>query len=204
MINDRKVVHNITGQLESMALKNDKIEGGSGYAAATVQDLGHEITKGAGMSAGRENGRGISGGEKIKRVRKKGGSALETIGNIANGILDVAKTVGPFIPLIAAGKPKAKSKARAKGGAKLGLLDLPLQRGQPELTPAMLAKVTVKSSPEIEQTKVVPKNDMPSKIGGAVRKPNARALLVKKIMAEQKLSLPMASKYIKEHNLYKK
>ena len=36
------------------------------------------------------------------------------------------------------------------------------------------------------------------------KKPNERNELVKKIMLEQKLSLPLASKYIKDNNLYKK
>jgi hypothetical protein len=38
-------------------------------------------------------------------------------------------------------------------------------------------------------------------IGGR-RAPSARNLIVKKVMAEKGLSLPQASKYVKEHNLY--
>lgn len=36
----------------------------------------------------------------------------------------------------------------------------------------------------------------------AARKPSARAMLVKQVMAEHGLSLPAASKYVKEHGLY--
>jgi hypothetical protein len=38
------------------------------------------------------------------------------------------------------------------------------------------------------------------KIGG--KKPSARGAIVKRIMKEKNLSLPMASKYVKEHGLY--
>ena len=41
------------------------------------------------------------------------------------------------------------------------------------------------------------------KINGAGRKPNKRGEIVKKIMKEKGLNLPMASKYVKEHNLYR-
>jgi hypothetical protein len=44
------------------------------------------------------------------------------------------------------------------------------------------------------------------KVGGAScggkRAPSARGAIVKKVMAEHGLSLPQASKYVKEHGLY--
>lgn len=40
------------------------------------------------------------------------------------------------------------------------------------------------------------------KIGGAAKKPSARGAIVSRIMKEKHLSLPMASKYVKEHGLY--
>ena len=51
----------VTSQVESMALKHPEIEGGSGYAAATLGDMGYEPTLGA------------EGGSKPKRIRKKKG-----------------------------------------------------------------------------------------------------------------------------------
>ena len=42
------------------------------------------------------------------------------------------------------------------------------------------------------------------KAGKIKKAPTARNILVKKIMAEKHLSLPEASKFVKEHNLYKK
>ena len=54
------------------------------------------------------------------------------------------------------------------------------------------------------QTKRVPKSEMPSTRGGAKpRQPNKYAILVKEIMAKQNLKMIEASKYIKEHGLYK-
>jgi hypothetical protein len=42
----------------------------------------------------------------------------------------------------------------------------------------------------------------PSGVGGRKRKPSARGEIVKKVMREQGLSLPQASKYVKENGLY--
>jgi hypothetical protein len=42
----------------------------------------------------------------------------------------------------------------------------------------------------------------PDNYTGSGRKPSARGAIVKKIMKEKGLSLPMASKYVKEHGLY--
>ena len=44
---------------------------------------------------------------------------------------------------------------------------------------------------------------MPRAVGSG-RSPNSRNHLVREVMAKHKLSLPAASKYIKEHGLYKK
>jgi hypothetical protein len=40
--------------------------------------------------------------------------------------------------------------------------------------------------------------------GAGARKPNARAQIVKRVMNEKGMSMIAASKYVKEHNLYKK
>ena len=54
----------VTSQVESMALKHPDIAGGSGYAAATLGDMGFEPTLGA------------EGGSKPKRIRKKKGCGM--------------------------------------------------------------------------------------------------------------------------------
>jgi hypothetical protein len=47
------------------------------------------------------------------------------------------------------------------------------------------------------------RGSQPSGVGGRKRKPSARGEIVKKVMREQGLSLPQASKYVKENNLYR-
>jgi hypothetical protein len=62
----------------------------------------------------------------------------------------------------------------------------------------------VRTSSGVEQTKPVTKADMPAAFAGGdkpKRAVNLRNILVKKIMAEHNLNMPMASKYVKEHNL---
>ena len=59
-INDFASTYQAPSQLESAALHKAHVHGGSGYAAATVADLGIEPTLGA-----------TGTGEKPKRVRKK-------------------------------------------------------------------------------------------------------------------------------------
>ena len=46
-INDNLHQNDVVSPMESVTLHNDKVEGGSGYAAATLQDLGFEPTLGA-------------------------------------------------------------------------------------------------------------------------------------------------------------
>ena len=46
-INDNVHHNDVVSPMESVTLHNDNIEGGSGYAAATLQDLGFEPTLGA-------------------------------------------------------------------------------------------------------------------------------------------------------------
>jgi hypothetical protein len=94
------------------------------------------------------------------------------------------------------------------GGALLTLTDMYKMHGQP--ADSMIKNVAVKASPHKD-----PLNPQPARgsaingpVGGSKpkgnRAPSERNVLVKKIMAEQKLSLPQASKYISEHKLYKK
>ena len=59
--------HDIVSPLEGMTLRNDNIQGGSGFAAATVADLGFEPTDGATHTA---TGSGMSGGKRGKAKAK--------------------------------------------------------------------------------------------------------------------------------------
>ena len=129
---------------------------------------------------------------------------METIG-------DVIHTVAPFAPLLlAAGKAKPRAKKKAGGitGGDLSLLRYKELKGQPALTAPAESKETIPSNAVSRQVRRTTKADMPaSYIAGAkptTRKPNARNELVKKVMKEHGLSLPNASKFVKDHGLYQK
>ena len=63
--------HKITSRLEGMVVRNRKIKGGSGYAAATLNDLGYPEdqmvgVKGSGKSAAGISAAGVSAASKRK------------------------------------------------------------------------------------------------------------------------------------------
>jgi hypothetical protein len=167
-INDFSTSYEIPSMLEASVLKEPEVHGGSGFAAATAQDLGFEPTLGA-----------TSGEGKVKRVRKRiidVGEGLSAAGVSAAGVSAAG---------VSAGKRVSK-----KGGALLSLKDLGAMHGQPE--PTTLSKVTVKA----EGTNRTVGEGMS---GGLRRR---RIEIVKEVMKKHKLSLPAASKYVKEHKLY--
>jgi hypothetical protein len=51
LTNDNIHPNDITSQVEGMALRDDHVKGGSGYAAATLHDLGYEIVSTGGSAA---------------------------------------------------------------------------------------------------------------------------------------------------------
>ena len=205
--------HKLTTRLEGMCLRRKAVHGGSGYAAATVLDQGYEKTEGAGVSAA---GAGISAagvsaagisGAGVRpigsgRKKKTGNGIMETIG-------DVIHTVAPLAPLLLAAGKKTRSKKTAAGitGGDLSLLHYNELKGQPPLTAPAQKKETIPHNAVSRQVRRTTKADMPaSYIAGAkpTRKPNARNELVKKVMKEHGLSLPNASKYVKDHGLYQR
>ena len=101
-------------------------------------------------------------------------------------------------------KPKRTRKPKQEGGAILGLANFDTEpRGDEPLT-APLEKTAPSTSKMNTQTKRVPKSEMPSTRGRAKpRQANKYALLVKEIMGKQNLKMIEASKYIKDHGLYK-
>ena len=92
----------------------------------------------------------------------------------------------------AAGKPKRSRKKKGEGvsgGALLTLKDLGAMHGQPE--PTIQAKVAVKAEG---------RGTVGSGVSGGAR--GKRNAIVKEVMKKHGLSLPAASKYVKEHKLY--
>jgi hypothetical protein len=196
-INDFSTSYEIPSKVESAVLREPEVHGGSGFAAATAHDLGFEPTLGAtsadgkprrprtnkiavgeGLSAAGVSAAGVSGG--VKRTRKP----KATI----NVVAEAPTTEAPAT--VEGGKRTRKKKgAGVSGGALLSLKDLDKMHGQPE--PTVQAKVTVKA----EGGRAVGSGVS----GGARGKRNA---IVKEVMKKHGLSLPAASKYVKEHKLY--
>ena len=200
-VNDFSTSYEIPSMVEASVLKHPEVHGGSGFGAATVQDLGFEPTLGAtsgeglpkrvrkkmievgeGLSAAGVSAAGVSAAGKPKRAPKK---------NLQVPVPEAIETVAEGVS--AGSKPKRTRKKKGdgvSGGALLSLKDLGAMHGQPE--PTIQAKVTVKA----EGTDRTVGEGMS---GGLRRK---RIEIVKEVMKKHKLSLPAASKYVKEHKLY--
>ena len=190
-VNDFSTSYEIPSMVEASVLKNPEVHGGSGFGAATVQDLGFEPTLGATSGEGVpkrvrnkmiEVGEGLSAAGKPKRAPNK---------NLQVPVPEATETVVEGVS--AGSKPKRTRKKKGEGvsgGALLSLKDLGAMHGQPE--PTTRANVIVKA--EGADRKVGE-----GMSGGLRRK---RIEIVKEVMKKHKLSLPAASKYVKEHKLY--
>ena len=198
-INDFSTNYEIPSQLETAVLRHPEVHGGSGFGAATVQDLGFEPTMGA------TSGEGVPA-----RARKKVievGEGLSAAGVSAAGMCAAAKPkratrksiqvpIQDAPAVVASAKPKRTRKKKGEGvsgGALLSLKDLDAMHGQPP--DAIQAKTAPASRPQAAGGGAIGEGV----VGGA----RARRIdIVKDVMKKHKLSLPAASKYVKEHKLY--
>ena len=200
-VNDFSTSYEIPSMVEASVLKNPEVHGGSGFGAATVQDLGFEPTLGAtsgegvpkrvrnkmievgeGLSAAGVSAAGVSAAGKPKRAPKK---------NLQVPVPEAIETVAEGVS--AGSKPKRTRKKKGEGvsgGALLSLKDLGAMHGQPG--PTTQAKITVKAE-GADRT-------VGEGMSGGLRR--KRIEIVKEVMKKHKLSLPAASKYVKEHKLY--
>ena len=186
--------HKITTRLEGMAMRKKSVEGGSGYAAATLGDHGYQ--EDATMGAGR--GRPPTA-KKVATVSENEGSGVPIGGGVS-----------------AAGVSAAGRRKKGAGvtGGDLSLLRYNELKGQPVYTAPANAKETVATIPPsakarsklLNATSITTKADMPSAYvaGAKPARSNARNEIVRKVMREKSLSLPAASKYVKEHGLYQR
>jgi hypothetical protein len=171
-ISDFSTNYEIPSQLESAVLHAPEVNGGSGYAAATVADLGFEPTLGA------------TGTGKPKRTRNiEVGEGLSAAGVSAAGVsaggVSAGKRVRKGKGVSAGGEPI--------GGALLSLRDLDKMHGQPP--DSIKAKVTMKAEGREIGSGVS---------GGGGSKRNE---IVKEVTKKHGLSLPAASKHVKERKL---
>jgi hypothetical protein len=176
-ISDFSTSYEIPSQLESAVMRIPEVHGGSGFAAATVKDLGfaNDATLGA-TSA--------EGGAVKRRVRKKAievGEGLSAAGISAGGVSAGGISAGG----ISAGAQPTKGRKKKEGGALLSLRSLDSMHGQPPDT--------------IRATQTLKAEGITVGSGGGR---GSRHAIVKEVMQKHGLSLPQASKFVKEHNLY--
>ena len=204
--------------LEGMALRHEEVKGGNGTAAATLHDLGYEQMNGAtgtepevkpkrkytrrtmkvavpaamaepaasppdatagGADAGGVSAGGVSGG-----------------GVSAGGDDEAAREVGGGV---SAGAKKKRAR-KAKGG---GILDTVKDIAD---TVGSVGKAVAPFAPLLlaaGEPKEAEKNDEPTEEGGA-KKGRTRHDIVRQVMKEKGMKLIEATKYVKEHGLYKK
>ena len=176
-INDFSTSYEIPSQVESAVMRHPEVHGGNGFAAATVGDLGFEPTLGA-TSADAKPAR-----RRMKTIEV--GEGLSAAGVSAAGVSAAGASAGG-VSAGAAKRTRRKKGEGASGGALLSLKDLDKMHGQPPQQ--MQSKATVKAE---GSDRVV---------GGGGR--SKRNCIVREVMQKHGLSLPQASKYVKEHNLY--
>ena len=181
-INDFSTSYEIPSQVESAVMRHPEVHGGSGFAAATVADLGFDPTLGATSADAKPVRR--------RKVRIEVGEGLSAAGVSAAGVSAAGVSAGG----VSAGAAKRNHRKKgegASGGALLTLKDLDKMHGQPPDT--MRAKVTVKAE------------GMDRAVGSGVSGGDGRSqrnAIVREVMQKHGLSLPQASKYVKENNLY--
>jgi hypothetical protein len=109
-------------------------------------------------------------------------------GDVLGDIGKVTQAVAPFLPLLM-GLGRARRRAPPKSKAGALIKDVPSQF---HINTGLMPPALASYNPPV-----------PS-VSGSGRKPSERGAIVKRIMAEKGMSLPQASKYVKEHGLYKK
>ena len=182
MINDFATNYEISSQVKSSVVRYPEAHGGSGYAAATVADLGYEPTLGATSSDAKPARR--------QKVKIEVGEGLSAAGVSAAGVSAAGASAGG----VSAGAKKRTRRKKgegASGGALLSLTDLDKMHGQPPVTVRSKATVKAEGSDKAVGSGVS---------GGGGR--SQRNCAVREAMQKHGLSLPRASKYVKEHNLY--
>ena len=183
-INDFATNYEVPSQVESAVMRHPEVHGGNGSAAATVQDLGFDPTLGA-TSA---DAKPVRRRAKIKTIEV--GEGLSAAGVSAAGV----STAGASAAGASAGAAKRTRRKKGEevttGGALLSLKDLDKMHGQPPDT--IRAKVTVKAEG----------SDRAVGSGASGGGRSQRNAIVREVMQKHGLSLPQASKYVKEHNLY--
>ena len=212
--------NDVMDPLEGMALRRDDVHGGSGTAAATLYDLGYEQMKGT-------TGSGEPPEVKPKRkyVRKTplppDAPSVEVVGegvdrpiggaHVGCGMSAGGVSAGSKRPRKKKDPPPASDAASGSasgagvsaGGVSAGGVSAGAKRGRKKKEEVSAAEVIAAAAP------APPTTEGPGAVTNVAAKGGAkgrseRAAIVSKVMKEKGLKLAEASKYVKEHGLYKK
>ena len=190
--------NDVMSPLEGVAMREQGVSGGSGTAAATLHDLGYEQ-----MS-------GVTGSGEPPAVKKRSYNRKPKPEVVALPTADANQNISAHAGGVSGGGVSAGSAdgggvsggsiARAIGsgvsaGAKRG------RKKQPEAEAKVVAAVPPEQAVEV----VGGSHTTPAAAGsGKPKRTNARAAVVGRIMKEKGMKMAEASKYVKEHGLYKK
>ena len=190
--------HKVTTRLEGMTMRKKNLQGGDGYAAATLGDHGYQedSTLGAGHSRPRRT-------RKVATVTENEGSGV----TIGSGVSAAGVSAAGVSAAGVTAAGRRKKQGSGVTGGDLSLLHYNELKGQPAFTAPANAKETVATIPPSAKARsklVTTKADMPAAYvaGAKPARSNARNEIVRKVMREKSLNLPAASKYVKEHGLY--
>ena len=194
--------NDVMSPLEGAAMREENVSGGSGTAAATLHDLGYEQMNGVTGSGGEPPAvkkRSYNRKPKPEVVALPTADANQNISAHAGGVSGGGVSAGSADGGgVSAGGVSGGSITRAIGsGAK---------RGRKAKAEAAEAKVVAAVPPE-QAVEVVGASHTPPPAATGSAKPkrtNARAAVVGRIMKEKGMKMAEASKYVKEHGLYKK
>jgi len=175
--------------LESMTLRNENVSGGSGFAAATVADLGFEPTDGA------THTNGATGG----RIRKKRATTNLSGKGTSGGALLTTQSADAVLRPQPPPQPQIRTSLQASP-----------HKDQPFPQPSRGSAINgaLAGSGQSGGGTSGGGTSGGGQSGGGTsggvrtkRAPTARNELVRKVMREQGLSLPAASAYIKKNGL---
>lgn len=183
--------NDVMSPLEGTAMREEHVRGGSGTAAATLHDLGYEQMNGT-----------TGSGLRKRRVPKPKPEvvALPTADANTNISATAAGVSGGGVSAggvsgggVSGGGVSGGNEERAIGGGVSGGAEkkkrAPRKRKE---TPA-----------EAPATEAAPVAEPAVEGGAKPKRSNARAAIVGKIMKEKGMKMAEASKYVKEHGLYK-
>ena len=196
--------NDVMSPLEGLAMRDSKIFGGSGTAAATLQDLGFE----------QMNGISGSGLKKRRAPRAKPevvalptADTNQNISVTAGGVSGGGVSAGG----VSGGGVSGGSDERAIGGGVSGGAEkkkrAPRKKKEPPIEPTTEAPeeaVEKKRAPrKLKEPPIEPTTEAPVEGGAKPKRSNQRAAIVSNIMKEKGMKMVEASKYVKEHGLYK-